>query len=113
MKRRTVDRLPTEQRVRMSLAQGWVYFVEAVGANRIKIGFTRLSVEKRLAQISKGSPFPVQLLFARAGSLLDEAYEHELFARERVHREWFEASPRLRAHIAHLIFVRTAHEEAS
>lgn len=65
-----------------------VYFVEAVGADRIKIGSTT-NIEHRLSTLKVGSPFPLRLLAIRRDDGTLEAQLHRQFASNRLHGEWF------------------------
>lgn len=73
---------------------GYVYFLNAEGTNRYKIGLTA-DIDRRIKQLNaKQSAFPVVLLWQievdnmRAA----EKYLHDLFSDYRVHGEWFEFS---------------------
>ena len=79
-----------------------IYFVEAVGADRIKIGFTDGEPEKRLAALATSSPFPMRLLCLIPGAVQSERDLHEAFADSRRNREWFAATPSLRAFITNV-----------
>ncbi len=81
---------------------GQVYYVEARGADRIKIGFTagRDPVD-RVRSIQTSCPFPLVILASHAGSMQTEQDLHRRFASERIMAcaEWFHASLELRWHI--------------
>jgi hypothetical protein len=74
-------------------ALGFVYFAYCAG--RIKIGYST-DVANRMAGLASNSPAPVTLLMTIRGDEQDEAAYHEMFAADRVHREWFLLSPDLR-----------------
>ena len=82
---------------------GRVYFIEAIGADRIKVGFTskRTAVE-RLRNLQTSCPFPLRELVSFEGTMLDEFNLHQRFASARVapNIEWFHATPELLAFIA-------------
>lgn len=80
---------------------GTVYVIEAVGSNRVKIGYTRKSVEERRTALQTGSPYPLVILVTFPGSPRDERGMHERFAALRVSPavEWFELDDRLRRFI--------------
>lgn len=74
----------------------FVYFIEAVGIDRIKIGVSR-DPEARVQQLSTGSPFPLNLLGKlRGGPELERQLQHQ-FAALHITGEWFHASQELRA----------------
>lgn len=70
-----------------------VYVIEAVGTDRVKIGYTKLSEpDRRLGELSVASPFQLRLIVFIGGS--NGCYRHEQnlhkrFAGARVNREWF------------------------
>lgn len=70
-----------------------VYFIRCNSTNRIKIGRTRNSPEKRLAALSCGSSSALELLGVIYSNA--EGYYHEIFAEHRVKGEWFDAHPHL------------------
>jgi hypothetical protein len=69
-----------------------IYFIETQD-RKIKIGFSD-QVGKRIQQLASNVG-PVTLLATQPGDRAVEALLHEMFADERLHGEWFEASPRL------------------
>jgi Meiotically up-regulated gene 113 len=73
---------------RKSGKPGYVYLIEAVGSERIKIGHGE-SAHKRLRQLGTGAPFPLRLLHSipATDSL---AFEQELHARYEVYKVWKE-----------------------
>jgi len=79
--------------------KGLVYFLEADGASRIKIGWTRGAVEWRIATLRTGCPFELRQLGAMQGSEQDERRVHAEFAHLRIAREWFHDAPELRSFI--------------
>lgn len=85
---------------------GLVYFIEAIGCDRIKVGFTsKRSVEERAKNIQTSCPFQISVLASHPGSMLDEWNLHQRFAAARVasNIEWFHATEELRSHIAGLV----------
>jgi len=70
-------------------AAGFVYFIEAVGTPRIKLGYS-VDPEKRLKELQTGSPYKLALLAKWPAIPQTETYLHELFTEYRVHGEWFE-----------------------
>ena len=82
---------------------GRVYFIEAVGANRIKIGFTHRAATKRLRELQISSPLPLREIGSIPGTLSTEGGLHKRFLPLCIGGEWFEARPVLRQHIARLL----------
>ncbi|NQT15096.1 MAG: GIY-YIG nuclease family protein [Planctomycetes bacterium] len=75
-----------------------VYFIEAVGLDRIKIGRSQ-DADARLESLRTGSPVPLRLLgvIPPGGK---EGEIHRAFAASREHREWFASTPELMEFIA-------------
>jgi hypothetical protein len=82
-----------------STSIGYVYFIEAVGAGRIKIGFTSDPL-RRFSELVTGSPFPLERIKVIYGDRSTETWWHQKFEDARVHNEWFRATPHLRKAIA-------------
>lgn len=78
-----------------------VYFIEAVGTGRIKIGVANCA-RSRLKHLDGPCPVELRLLGVlptdKAGALEKEL--HARFAEHRVKGEWFAAAPELLAFIA-------------
>lgn len=90
---------------RLPQRKGRVYFIEAVGAGRIKIGFTSdRTVDARRRSLQTASPFPLRVIYDFDGSMQDEANLHKRFASHRAvpGTEWFHDAHEIRAHIAWL-----------
>lgn len=77
---------------------GWVYFVEAVGVGRIKIGVTT-NLSERLRDLSNSSPVRLRLLGVVRGDRRFESILHAKFARHRLHGEWFSSAPDILTYI--------------
>ncbi len=75
-----------------------VYFVEAVGLERIKIG-TTTHLARRLSSLRVASPVPLRLVFDEPGGEDREAALHDRFDDYRVTGEWFEFSGALRSYL--------------
>lgn len=78
----------------------FVYFLEAEGVGRIKIGVTT-RVPERLKALRAGSPVPLRLV----GIIPDAADDLELrllerFSAHRLHSEWFSDVPEIRSYVA-------------
>lgn len=82
--------------------KGLVYFIEAVGADRVKIGFTSGDPARRAQKLQTACPFPLRVLASYPGSTVDEAALHERFAAARAvpATEWFHLTSEIRSHIA-------------
>lgn len=72
---------------------GVIYFVYSCG--RIKIGYTS-ELASRMSQFGTHSPMPPILLLTIGANEHDEVAYHEMFAADRMHREWFHLSYELR-----------------
>lgn len=72
-----------------------VYFIEAVGTNKVKIGFTDGPVENRLKQLQTGCPVPLAVRAVVEGDLRAEGRFHLRFAHLKQEGEWFEIGPDL------------------
>jgi hypothetical protein len=72
-----------------SVPNGYVYFVEAEGVGRIKIGWTE-NLPERLKTLQLYSPVPLRLLGACWVTSDMEKSLHKTFADRRVVGEWFE-----------------------
>lgn len=96
-----VEAFKAPYRPPLSMRTGCVYFIEAVGCDRIKIGFTRKEIDFRLKFIQTGCPFPARVLRLQRGSMQDERDLHGRFAHALVRDtgEWFHATPDLLAYI--------------
>ena len=79
-----------------------VYFVEAVGADRVKIGVSR-DVGKRFGQLAASFPGPLRLLGRVAGGRAREASLHRRLANFHLGGEWFHLTPGVRALVAAVI----------
>lgn len=75
---------------------GYVYFLFAPRAQRIKIGFTK-NVDSRIKALQTASSEPLDLLVVTRGSKAHEKLYHVVFTERRDHGEWFIADERLLA----------------
>jgi hypothetical protein len=82
------------------MAEGYVYFIHAPAAERVKIGFTERHPDRRLRQIQSHSPVPLVGLGVVAGTFATEAELHARWAPLRDRGEWFRADPELLAFVA-------------
>lgn len=71
---------------------GWIYFVRAGKSPRIKVGFTRKSVQTRLSHLQVGTPdlLAIEHSFQVTEPDVLEVLVHKDLARFRVRGEWFE-----------------------
>lgn len=74
---------------------GYIYFIAT--KNKIKIGYTKNSVEKRLKQLQTGNDENLILLGYLHGKLEEEKLLHKQFAKYRIRQngEWFFPSDEL------------------
>lgn len=90
-KQRELERQALSERY--SSPKGYVYLIEAIGAGRYKIGWTKQHPSKRLKSLKKGSPpFPLYLvsfIYVEDCEKTEVAL-HSLFEDKRRHNEWFE-----------------------
>lgn len=68
------------------LGEPRVYFIECVGAQAVKIGWS-VDPFERLAHLQTGSPFELKMLLTRSGGDEEERQLHRRFAHLR--GEWF------------------------
>ena len=72
---------------------GHIYFIQASGTNRYKIGLTTRPIEDRMKELnSKQSAYPLVLIASVqvANVKVVEKELHKAFSAYRVHGEWFE-----------------------
>ena len=80
--------------------KGLIYFVEAEGLNRLKIGYTQGKFAARLAVIQTGSPVDIKpLLVWKDKTELDERDLHQMFKKYRLHGEWYVGHIKIYDHI--------------
>lgn len=78
---------------------GVVYFIEAMGMDLVKIGYTT-RFDQRLANILSFSPVAIRVLGELQGGPQREQEIHNLFDATRNHGEWFRKSDALLTFIA-------------
>jgi hypothetical protein len=84
--------LAHKQFPRLADRAGLVYFIEAIGAKRVKIGFTsKTTADDRCRELQTASPFGLRLYTALGGSLAVEQYLHIHLGKQRIlpTAEWF------------------------
>lgn len=79
----------------------FVYFIEAVGLEKIKIGYSA-DPDSRLSTLQTGSAAELRLLGRIRGTKDTEAQLHRKFAGLRMAGEWFHGTQEIRQHIAQL-----------
>jgi len=76
------------------LRNGYVYFLQGAKTKLVKIGFSRFPQHRaRLHQC--GSPDLLKLVGLMVADRLAEGQIHRIFAKDRLHGEWFKPSPEL------------------
>ncbi len=80
---------------------GFVYFIEAVGCNAIKIGFSR-NPERRMADMQTDCPARLQLLAIKEGTRRLESQVHQAFANLHLRGEWYRGDETLDRYILRL-----------
>ncbi len=73
-----------------------VYFIEAIGLGKIKIGRTKGDPMERMRSLSTGSPCELRLLGHIDGNDGTEKELHMRFSHIRMSREWFHGTQELR-----------------
>jgi hypothetical protein len=97
------EHLPRKKNVSIDVF-GLVYFVEAVGCERVKIGWTRRgNLAQRVAGLQSGCPFPLEVLAAYPGLIIHEHREHRRFKQYRLHCEWFSLSEEILGYLDALV----------
>ena len=76
-----------------------VYFIEAIGLGKIKIGRTKGDPMERMRSLSTGSPCELRLLGHIDGHDGTEKELHRRFSHIRMSREWFHGTQELREFI--------------
>ncbi len=85
---------PTKNRLRL----GQIYFLEAEGLNRLKIGFSE-NLENRMRVVRSHSPVPLKLLKVVRASIETEQILMAVFGKYKLHNEWFEYSATLKSFV--------------
>ena len=78
---------------------GFVYFIEAISVNRIKIGYSD-NPDKRIKQLLTGSALALEMRAVMPGSQATEKELHQRFSHLRIENEWFEFNDEIRQYIA-------------
>jgi hypothetical protein len=81
-----------------------IYFAEALGADAIKIGYTRGLADGtphgRISTMQSNCPLTLKLRATLPGGYADERELHVRFSDDWIRGDWFRASPELRAFIS-------------
>jgi len=72
-----------------------IYFIEIIGEEPIKIGYTLKRVSQRLSQLQVASPKPMRVLAVLDGGKNTEAVLHEMFQDDLIRGEWYHRSNEL------------------
>ena len=68
---------------------GYVYIVEAVGTEAIKVGFTSLDPEKRLRDLQTGSHHELKFIALFSVSKDYERVIHDVLKKHHIRGEWY------------------------
>lgn len=107
MSGRQVTRTPPRE----ARSDGWVYFAQAEGSDRVKIGWA-LDPKLRLVTLQTGCPAPLKLLAITPGDRCIEAEYHREFAHLRIVGEWFRLGDELQDCIDDLENIRVDMDHA-
>lgn len=90
------------------VATGFVYIIEAVGTDRVKIGYTGEDPDLRRRRLQTSSPFELRVLVALPGSLKVERRLHLDHEAERIlpTAEWFYHRGSVASLVSHAIHAR-------
>jgi hypothetical protein len=100
--RQTASELEHDLTVQRAIPQRYnstVYFLEAIGVNRVKIGWSR-SLAARQKNIQACCPVPLQVIHTESGEKPREQALHLQFANDRCNGEWFVYSNAIRDYIS-------------
>jgi len=73
----------------------FVYYVEAVSVNKIKIGISERP-SKRLKELQSSSPTLLKLIYFEPGDRKEEVFLHRQFAKNNTNGEWFNYTPQIK-----------------
>jgi hypothetical protein len=83
---------------RTTQGSGYVYFIEAVGLSRVKIGYSE-DPENRLKQLLTGSPVALQIFAKMPGNQPMEKEIHARFLHLKVENEWFHFTDEIKVYV--------------
>ena len=92
--------------VQPSSGEGWVYFIACEETQRVKIGYTKGNVTKRLKALQTGAAGQLRFIAKQPGSPETERAIHDKFAAHRLHGEWFEMSEDLFSYICAVVWIQ-------
>ena len=78
--------------------KSYVYFIEALGMDKVKIGFSN-DPERRLSVLQTGSPSKLIMVAKIPGDIQLEKQLHNKFDHIRINKEWFHATKELKEFI--------------
>ncbi|WP_298219237.1 GIY-YIG nuclease family protein [Halothiobacillus sp.] len=84
----------------MEKGSGYVYFIEAVGLSRVKIGYSE-DPESRLHTLLTGLPVALNIFAKMPGNQIMEKEIHSRFQHLKVENEWFHFTDKIKAYILH------------
>lgn len=90
--------------VRRGQTPGWVYFVSCTETGRVKIGYTKGDVAKRIKSLQTGAAGELVLLAKHPGTPETERSLHERFNTTRLHGEWFAMSDAIRDYLCVVVY---------
>lgn len=81
-----------------------IYFIRPAGeAGPVKVGATKRPVAKRLREMQRHSPVPLELAATAEGDFVIERRLHILLAAHHLYGEWFAACPLVDSILAHAV----------
>jgi hypothetical protein len=83
---------------RIKRGSGYVYFIEAIGLSRVKIGYSE-NPESRLRQLLTGSPVSLKIFATMPGDQIMEKEIHSRFQHLKVENEWFHFTDEIKAYV--------------
>jgi hypothetical protein len=83
---------------RTTQGSGYVYFIEAVGLSRVKIGYSE-DPESRLKQLLTGSPVTLKIFAKMPGNQPMEKEIHARFLHLKVENEWFHFTDEIKTYV--------------
>ena len=69
-----------------------IYFIEAIGANAVKVGYSLHDPWKRVLDFQIGCPLELRLIRVAEGDEAHEAALHKRWETHRIRGEWFTLS---------------------
>ncbi|MDE2103839.1 MAG: GIY-YIG nuclease family protein [Patescibacteria group bacterium] len=91
---------PNKSKRRIRPKSDVVYFIEAEGLNRVKIGRCEGSPISRISSLQCGSPVKLKLVATVRGGCKKEGMIHKMFSKFSIHGEWFHFSEPIKQYIS-------------